>query len=114
MTLHDATDTALIAEMRSMIEDLTKSLGAWRKRALAALELAEARGKHIAELEAALTRAVTELEQLRCGDLGAFFDGELPADRAAMFRDHLARCQRCQAGGRGLAQEAAVTSESPA
>jgi anti-sigma factor RsiW len=33
-----------------------------------------------------------------CADLIYFADGELEADRAAVFRDHLATCEPCQAG----------------
>jgi anti-sigma factor RsiW len=33
-----------------------------------------------------------------CADLICFADGELEADRAASFRDHLATCEACQAG----------------
>jgi hypothetical protein len=38
----------------------------------------------------------------RCADLDEFFDGELAADQADRFRDHLATCERCQEvlGGR--------------
>lgn len=46
--------------------------------------------KRIAELEVLV-------EQLRCGDLNAFHDGELAPDRAAGFRDHLSRCATCAA-----------------
>jgi hypothetical protein len=47
--------------------------------------------KRILQLEALI-------EQLRCGDLALFVDGELEARRAAAFRDHLARCEDCQDG----------------
>ena len=49
----------------------------------------------------ALRAKVRELEELvealRCGDLGPFYDGELAPDRAAAFREHIARCKDCQA-----------------
>ena len=54
-------------------------------------ELAAAR-QRIAELE-------QEVEELRCGDLVLFADGELRSEaRDAKFRDHLARCEACQHG----------------
>jgi hypothetical protein len=37
-----------------------------------------------------------ELETLRCGDLGPFFDDELPPERAEAFRLHLGTCETCQ------------------
>ena len=42
----------------------------------------------------------------RCTELDLFFDGELEADRAAAFRDHLATCERCQRVLLGRMQEA--------
>lgn len=42
---------------------------------------------------------------LRCTDLDVFFDGELDADQAAAFRDHLATCERCQRVLHGRMQE---------
>ena len=41
----------------------------------------------------------------RCTDLDIFFDGELDADQAAAFRDHLATCERCQRILHGRMQE---------
>jgi Putative zinc-finger len=41
----------------------------------------------------------------RCTDLDIFFDGELDADQAAAFRDHLATCERCQRVLHGRMQE---------
>lgn len=38
------------------------------------------------------------VEQLRCGDLVAFSDGELAPERAEAFRGHLVRCNACAAG----------------
>lgn len=55
------------------------------------------RDKRIAELE-------RQLEELRCHDLSAFHDGELSADRAAAFRDHLAGCGACAAELHNLIQ----------
>jgi anti-sigma factor RsiW len=46
----------------------------------------------------------------RCDDLDAFVDGELPAERAAEFRDHLASCSRCQDALRGRMLEAAIAA----
>jgi hypothetical protein len=42
---------------------------------------------------------------VRCTDLDSFFDGELEADQAAAFRDHLASCPRCQTVLHGRVQE---------
>lgn len=50
-----------------------------------------------------------EIEALRCGDLGAFFDGELSPERADAFRLHLGTCSKCEAGLHGLMQERVVT-----
>lgn len=44
----------------------------------------------------------------RCADLDEFFDGELPADQADRFRDHLATCERCQRVLDGRMQESIV------
>ena len=41
----------------------------------------------------------------RCADLDEFFDGELAADQADAFRDHLATCERCQRVLHGRMQE---------
>ena len=41
----------------------------------------------------------------RCTDLDEFFDGELAADQAAAFRDHLATCERCDRVLDGRMQE---------
>lgn len=40
-----------------------------------------------------------------CAALDRFFDGELSADRADAFRDHLAACERCQRVLHGRMQE---------
>lgn len=58
---------------------------------------------------------ITELElvvdELRCGDLVPFVDGELPADRAEAFQDHMERCEACQDGfGDILRIEAQISS----
>lgn len=41
----------------------------------------------------------------RCTDLDLFFDGELDADQAAEFRNHLATCERCERVLHGRMQE---------
>lgn len=41
----------------------------------------------------------------RCADLDEFFDGELAADQADVFREHLATCERCQRVLHGRMQE---------
>jgi hypothetical protein len=41
----------------------------------------------------------------RCADLDEFFDGELAADQADAFREHLATCERCQRVLHGRMQE---------
>lgn len=41
----------------------------------------------------------------RCADLDEFFDGELAADQADAFREHLAGCDRCQDVLHGRMQE---------
>jgi len=41
----------------------------------------------------------------RCADLDEFFDGELAADQADAFRDHLATCERCERVLEGRMQE---------
>jgi hypothetical protein len=46
-----------------------------------------------------------------CADLDPFFDGEISEEAAADFREHLARCSRCQAALRGRMQEEAVVGE---
>jgi anti-sigma factor RsiW len=48
---------------------------------------------------------------MSCDQLDAFFDGELPADQAAAFRDHLASCARCAAALRGRMVEEVVVDE---
>jgi hypothetical protein len=56
----------------------------------------------------------------RCADLDEFFDGELAADQADAFRDHLATCERCERVLEGRMQESiavrvpAVRLEQPA
>lgn len=49
----------------------------------------------------------------RCTELDLFFDGELEADQAAAFRDHLASCERCQRVLHGRMQEA-ITADAAA
>lgn len=57
-------------------------------------------------------RALVKLiDELRCGDLVPFTDGELSPERADGFRDHLTRCETCrrelpkqEALGAGLSQ----------
>jgi anti-sigma factor RsiW len=44
----------------------------------------------------------------RCADLDEFFDGELAADQADAFREHLATCERCQCVLHGRMQENVV------
>jgi anti-sigma factor RsiW len=44
----------------------------------------------------------------RCTDLDEFFDGELAADQANVFWDHLATCERCQEVLHGRMQESVV------
>lgn len=63
--------------------------------------------RRAADLEAdrdAAARRAADLEELRCHDIGAFHDGELSADRAAAFRDHLAGCGACAAELHNLIQ----------
>lgn len=49
---------------------------------------------------------------VRCSDLDLFFDGELDADPAAAFRDHLVTCERCRAVLHGRIQEAVIAQAS--
>lgn len=53
----------------------------------------------------------TELDALRCGDLGPYFDDELSAERHAAFDLHLTTCERCAAGLPVLMQQDAVVSQ---
>jgi len=48
-----------------------------------------------------------------CADLDSFFDGELAAEQAARFRDHLAGCERCERVLRGRMQEAVLADAAP-
>jgi hypothetical protein len=48
-----------------------------------------------------------------CADLDPFFDGETSEEATADFREHLARCSRCQAALRGRMQEEAVIGGWP-
>jgi hypothetical protein len=47
-----------------------------------------------------------------CDHLDAFFDGELQADAAGAFRDHLASCPHCEAALRGRMLEAMVVTST--
>ncbi|HEY1557690.1 MAG TPA: zf-HC2 domain-containing protein [Kofleriaceae bacterium] len=47
-----------------------------------------------------------------CNQLDAFYDGELSAEEAAAFREHLATCARCQAALRGRMAEEVVVDEA--
>lgn len=49
-----------------------------------------------------------------CDDLDPFFDGELPAEGAAAFREHLGGCARCERALRGRMLEALVVTPSQA
>lgn len=49
-------------------------------------------------LRARVRVLTAEVEALRCGDLGAFHDGELSPERETAFRLHLATCAACEAG----------------
>lgn len=64
-------------------------------------------------IEAATTYEAmrAEIEVLRCGDLGEYFDGELSTERRDAFDRHLATCERCAAGLLGLMQQDAVVSQ---
>ncbi len=53
------------------------------------------------------------VNELRCGDLHAFFDDELSAERTAAFREHLTTCERCRDQHGGLMQERMTTSWAP-
>lgn len=48
-----------------------------------------------------------------CTDLDPFFDGELPKEAMAAFREHLAACPRCQAALRGRMQEETALEKRP-
>jgi hypothetical protein len=52
-----------------------------------------------------------EIEALRCGDLGAYFDGELSSERRDAFDRHLATCKTCAEGLLGLMQQSAIVSD---
>ncbi len=49
-----------------------------------------------------------------CAQIGAFVDGELDADEAERFRDHLGGCARCKAELHALVQLRALESEAAA
>lgn len=49
---------------------------------------------------------------LCCLDLDSFFDGELEANQAAMFRQHLGTCVCCQAALHGRMQERVAACEN--
>lgn len=52
----------------------------------------------LAERDARIAALEALVAKLRCGDLGAFHDGELSPEREAAFREHLTRCSTCEAG----------------
>lgn len=66
----------------------------------------------------ALRARVRELEalvnELRCGDLNAFADGELSEQRHADFERHMATCAKCAAGLLDLMQEIVATAGASA
>lgn len=75
-------------------------------------------GRRLALRDAELDRLeanalVAELEALRCGDLVAFYDGELAPARAVAFRAHLATCSVCEAGLQDLMIIGAIASTAP-
>lgn len=47
--------------------------------------------------------------RIGCETLDEFFDGEVPEEVAAAFRQHLADCPRCSQVLLGRMQEAAIT-----
>jgi len=49
---------------------------------------------------------------VRCEQLGAFVDGELSAEEAAVFRRHLLICARCQQEMHGLMQLSALAEQA--
>lgn len=107
--LADVTDTALIAGLRTSLERAGAELEVWHRQALTAVETAQQLSALLTEVAAdrdalsirgtELAGRVTELETLvealRCGELSAFMDGELPPDREQAYREHLTRCRNC-------------------
>ena len=49
---------------------------------------------------------------VRCEQLGAFVDGELAPEEAAVFRQHLLVCARCQQEMHGLMQLSALAEQA--
>lgn len=133
MTIADATDTALIAELRAKLEQAGNEVEGWQQRAREALNLCEQAQSELAELRCAtaadaeqadaaneprassfwhamwkertrqrdeqdrrIAALEREVEQLRCGDLMPFHDGDLSPERHSAFKAHLGRCAECQ------------------
>lgn len=70
------------------------------------------RGADAVEAAANHAAAIAEIEALRCGDLGWYFDGQLSTERRDAFDRHLATCTTCADGLLGLMHEAANTDEA--
>jgi len=70
----------------------------------------EAASADLREARAEIVQLHLLVDELRCGNLGAFVDDELSPERAEAFRGHLAVCERCQAAHLGLLQQDAIVS----
>ena len=113
---------AVAAELADPVSDATLPIewcAGWEAAVKEHAEpLAEQLRMALAEIDQDRTEWMTtyeamraELDALRCGDLGPYFDDELSAERHAAFDLHLTTCERCAAGLPVLMQQDAVVSQ---
>lgn len=109
-----------VDQLRKRCAGLERMIGTERDATALRARIRSQRARHEVEREADLDEAATtyaamaaEIEVLRCGDVGAFHDGELSPERAAAFRDHLMRCASCQREVENLGTVAAIASAPP-
>ena len=89
--------TAAEAERANEMDE-AKSSSFWHAMWKEATRRRREDGFCIAALDREIQALGAELDELRCGDLVRFSDGELTEGRAERFRAHLNDCADCRAG----------------
>lgn len=99
-----------IARTRNNLRAMADQLEAARAEINA---LAVARNQDRTEWMTTYATMRAEIEILRCGDVDAYFHGELSPERRAAFEPHLGRCATCQSEIDALLQVTWVIDSPP-
>lgn len=107
-----ATLDQRVKEQADRIAELEGALAGADARRRSEIERVRAHEEHLVhERDQRIMELERQLEELRCGDLPLYFDGQLPAARFVAFESHLAICTTCQSELRGLMQETVTTAQ---